>query len=147
MLWPESPPAAADTALSALLSKLRRALGDGALSGRSELRLTLAGDVELDVERAAVAARRAEAALQEGDWGAAARRRATRSRPIRPTFLPDCDGPWLHEQRARARRPARARARGAGGGVAAAPATWPRRPRRRAPPSSPRRSASRPTGC
>ena len=28
-LWPEAPPAAADTALSALLSKLRRTLGDG----------------------------------------------------------------------------------------------------------------------
>src|ERR671925_2041387 len=38
LLWPERPPAAADTALSALLSKLRRALGDGALAGRSELR-------------------------------------------------------------------------------------------------------------
>ncbi|MGH2949440.1 MAG: AfsR/SARP family transcriptional regulator, partial [Solirubrobacteraceae bacterium] len=36
VLWPEHPPAAADTALSALLSKLRRALGDGALAGRSE---------------------------------------------------------------------------------------------------------------
>ena len=100
VLWPESPPAAADTALSALLSKLRRALGDGALSGRSEVRLTLAGDVELDVERAAVAARRAEAALQEGDWGAAAAaaRAALAADPA--TFLPDCDGPWLNEQRA-----------------------------------------------
>ena len=73
VLWPESPPAAADTALSALLSKLRRALGDGALSGRSEVRLTLAGEVELDVEQAAAAARRAEAALQDGDWGAGRR--------------------------------------------------------------------------
>src|ERR671911_1909226 len=51
LLWPERPPAAADSALSALLSKLRRALGDGALSGRSEVRLTLPADVELDVEQ------------------------------------------------------------------------------------------------
>src|SRR5207247_702480 len=29
LLWPEGPPAAADSALSALLSKLRRALGPG----------------------------------------------------------------------------------------------------------------------
>src|SRR4051794_32507223 len=32
LLWPERPPAAADTALSALLSKLRRTLGEGALA-------------------------------------------------------------------------------------------------------------------
>jgi DNA-binding SARP family transcriptional activator len=38
LLWPERPPAAAETALSALLSKLRRALGEGVLAGRSELR-------------------------------------------------------------------------------------------------------------
>ena len=31
LLWPERPPAAADSALSALLAELRRALGDGAL--------------------------------------------------------------------------------------------------------------------
>ena len=37
-LWPEDPPAAADSALSALLSKLRRALGAGVLRGRSDLR-------------------------------------------------------------------------------------------------------------
>ena len=50
LLWPERPPAAADTALSALLSKLRRALGDGALAGRSELRLVPPGPIEVDVE-------------------------------------------------------------------------------------------------
>src|ERR687884_1719349 len=41
VLWPEGPPAAADSALSALLSKLRRALGGGVLLGRGELRLRL----------------------------------------------------------------------------------------------------------
>ena len=99
VLWPESPPAAADAALSALLSKLRRALGDGALSGRSEVRLTLRGDVAVDVEQAALAARRAETALRESDWSTAAdaAREALAADPA--TFLPDCDGPWLHEQR------------------------------------------------
>src|SRR3990172_5647614 len=37
-LWPEHPPAAPDTALTALLSKLRRTLGEGRLGGRNELR-------------------------------------------------------------------------------------------------------------
>src|SRR3954454_3350751 len=47
LLCPERPPAAADWALSALLSKLRRALGEGVLAGRSELRLVPAGPVEV----------------------------------------------------------------------------------------------------
>ena len=99
VLWPEAPPAAAEAALSALLSKLRKALGDGALSGRSELRLTLPGDVTVDVEESAAAARRAEGALQDGDWlaAAAAARQALAVDPA--AFLADCDGPWLHEQR------------------------------------------------
>ena len=45
LLWPEQPPVAAESALSALLSKLRRALGEGALAGRSELRLTPPGPI------------------------------------------------------------------------------------------------------
>jgi len=99
VLWPESPPAAADTALSALLSKLRRELGEGALTGRSEVRLTLGGEVAVDVEQAAAAARRAEAALHAEDWSSAttAARAALVADP--GAFLPDCDGPWLHAQR------------------------------------------------
>lgn len=43
-LWPDDPPPAADSALSALLSKLRRALGGDVLQGRTELRLVLPDD-------------------------------------------------------------------------------------------------------
>jgi DNA-binding SARP family transcriptional activator len=99
VLWPESPPPAADAALSALLSKLRRLLGAGALSGRSEVRLTLRGDVAVDVEQAAAAARRADAALQKRDWAAAAAAARVALAADPATFLPDCDGPWLYEQR------------------------------------------------
>src|SRR3954462_6165777 len=53
LLWPERPPAAAETALSALLSKLRRALGEGALAGRSELHFTPGPEIEVDLEVAA----------------------------------------------------------------------------------------------
>ncbi len=99
VLWPEERPASADAALSALLSKLRRALGEGALAGRSELRLSLDGALWIDVEHAAGAARRAELALHDGDWsGAADAARAALSDCL-GAFLPDCDGPWLHEQR------------------------------------------------
>src|SRR4051812_17802528 len=41
VLWPERAPAAPDSALSSLLSKLRRSLGREALAGRAELRLAL----------------------------------------------------------------------------------------------------------
>src|SRR5215207_3840052 len=68
LLWPERPPAAADTALSALLSKLRKALGDGALAGRSELRFVPGGPIEVDLEAAATAAARAEGAIDAHDW-------------------------------------------------------------------------------
>src|SRR5829696_6451602 len=36
VLWPKDAPAASDSALSSLLSKLRRVLGPGALTGRAE---------------------------------------------------------------------------------------------------------------
>src|SRR3954465_15667741 len=54
LLWPERPPVAAETALSALLSKLRRALGEGTLIGRSELRFAPAGPIEVDLEGSAM---------------------------------------------------------------------------------------------
>jgi DNA-binding SARP family transcriptional activator/tetratricopeptide (TPR) repeat protein len=99
LLWPVRPPAAADTALSALLSKLRRALGEGVLVGRSELRLVPGGPIEVDAETAAGSAMRAEAAIDAGDWArAAADARAVLEVDLQ-TFLPDCDGPWVNELR------------------------------------------------
>ena len=99
LLWPEKPPAAADTALSALLSKLRRTLGDGALAGRSELRLTLEEPIEVDVEAAATATVRAEAAIDACDWPAAAAAAREVLTVDLQTFLPDCEGPWVNEAR------------------------------------------------
>jgi DNA-binding SARP family transcriptional activator/tetratricopeptide (TPR) repeat protein len=99
LLWPEHPPAAADTALSALLSKLRRALGDGVLAGRSELRFAPAEPVEVDVELSAAAVTRAEAAIAGLDWeSAAADAREVLAVDLQ-TFLPDTEGPWLNELR------------------------------------------------
>jgi DNA-binding SARP family transcriptional activator len=99
LLWPEQPPAAAESALSALLSKLRRALGDGALAGRSELRLMPPGPIDVDVEVAAAAAAEAEAAIDAHDWAAAARAAREVLAVDLQTFLPDCDGPWVAECR------------------------------------------------
>src|SRR4051794_31090249 len=99
VLWPEGPPAAADSALSALLSKLRKALGDGVVTGRGELRLTIPGEVSVDVEEAAAAIRDTEAALEAGDPARAIERaRAALSVDLQ-TFLPDSEGGWSAEQR------------------------------------------------
>src|SRR4029453_12635707 len=40
-VWPSTPPEAADTALSALLTKLRSVLGPYAIAGKHEVRLVL----------------------------------------------------------------------------------------------------------
>jgi DNA-binding SARP family transcriptional activator len=99
VLWPEGPPAAADSALSALLSKLRKALGDGVLTGRGELRLNLVGDVSVDIGQAARAIADAETAIESGNPAAAIERaRAALSTDLQ-TFLPDSEGGWAAEQR------------------------------------------------
>jgi DNA-binding SARP family transcriptional activator len=98
VLWPEGPPAAADSALSALLSKLRRALGEGVLTGRGELRLRM-DDVCVDIEASAEAILAAEAAMEAGDHQRAAEHaRAALSTDLQ-TFLPDAEGGWAAEQR------------------------------------------------
>ena len=148
LLWPERPPAAADTALSALLSKLRRALGEGALAGRSELRLVPPGDIEVDVEHAAATAAHAELSIDAHDWPeAAAASREVLTVDLQ-TFLPDCEGPWVNEAGASWRPCACARSRcWRSPACARAAASWAPPSRRRGPRSPPRRSASPRTGC
>jgi SARP family transcriptional regulator, regulator of embCAB operon len=67
-LWQGKLPTAPDLALSALLSKLRRLLPDGALEGRSQIRLDLGGHARVDVETARDAVHRAEASIGARDW-------------------------------------------------------------------------------
>ncbi len=99
VLWPEGPPAAADSALSALLSKLRKALGEGVVAGRGELRLAIPGDLVLDVEDASAAIADAEAALESGDPARAVEHARTALSTDLQTFLPDSEGGWAAEQR------------------------------------------------
>src|SRR3954468_23459752 len=68
VLWPERAPAATDSALSSLLSKLRRALGPEALAGRAEVRLALPEPLWVDVEALADAVGLAAQALEERRW-------------------------------------------------------------------------------
>src|SRR4051794_32506899 len=47
LLWPDQPPAEPEEVLSALLSKLRSALGPGAIEGRRELSLALEARIDV----------------------------------------------------------------------------------------------------
>jgi SARP family transcriptional regulator, regulator of embCAB operon len=100
-LWPYATPVAAPSALSVLVSKLRAALGGELLSGRTELRLTLAPGARIDVEEGLAAVHEAQSAVALGDWkrawGPALRAQFIARRPL----LPEHDAPWLDEWRQR----------------------------------------------
>ena len=98
-LWPNEAPQGAGSSLSALLSKLRRTLGEGRLEGRSEVRLVLPAEAWVDLESAREAMHRAEAAAAREDWlsvwGPA---RVAQHVAVR-RFLPGEDLPWAAECR------------------------------------------------
>jgi DNA-binding SARP family transcriptional activator len=100
-LWPYRAPGGADTALSALLSRLRSVLGAGVLCGRSELSLRLAHDAWIDLEAAEEAIHRAEAAVAQEDWPRGWGPSLVAMFTARRGFLPNEDLPWAEEFRAR----------------------------------------------
>src|SRR4051794_7287995 len=100
VLWPERPPSSAESALSALLSKLRRALGDGALAGgRGEVGLVLPDGAWVNVEAAREALGRAESELASGHWSAAWDAVALAIDISDREFLPGIDAAWTEEPR------------------------------------------------
>lgn len=100
-LWSDEPPAAADASLSALLSRLRRALGPETLAGRGELRLVLPPEAWVDLEAAGEAVHRAESSVALAAWpqawGPARVALAVASR----RFLPGERASWIEEARDR----------------------------------------------
>jgi DNA-binding SARP family transcriptional activator len=95
-LWPGEPPAAADVALRALLSKLRRALGPEALPARGDARLIGA---RVDLASAREAIHRAESALALGEWERAWGAAQVALFTARRGFLPDVTGDWVEAVR------------------------------------------------
>ena len=99
-IWPAEPPALVDTALNALISKLRKALGSDTVSGRGDVRLVLS-DAWVDVEAAAEAIHRAEGAVGRGAWAEAWGPGRVALHIVRREFLPGEGAPWVeHERRA-----------------------------------------------
>jgi SARP family transcriptional regulator, regulator of embCAB operon len=95
-IWGDDPPAAPETALAALLSRLRRALSPVPVGAA---RLSLPDGAWVDLEAAREAAHRAESAMVRGEpgraWGAAQITLFT----ARRGFLPGDDLPWIADVR------------------------------------------------
>jgi SARP family transcriptional regulator, regulator of embCAB operon len=98
-LWPRTPPTAADAALRALISKLRRLLPENVLDGRTVLHLHLPPDTFVDLEHAREAIHRTESALAQGHWHRAWGASLGPLFTARRGFLPDEDADWIREVR------------------------------------------------
>jgi DNA-binding SARP family transcriptional activator len=100
-LWESEQPAGADSTLSALLSRLRQALGPGVLEGRHEIRLVLPDDAWVDLEAAEEAIHRAESAVAREDWAAGWGPALVALLVARRGFLPAQEVAWANDRRLR----------------------------------------------
>jgi DNA-binding SARP family transcriptional activator len=98
-IWPRQLPAAAETGLNALISKLRKILGTRVIDGRAAVRLQLGEDARVDVEVAVEAAHRAESQVALGCWKHAWGPSLVAMFVAEREFLPGEDAPWIGEQR------------------------------------------------
>lgn len=98
-LWPGQLPSAPDLALSALLSKLRRLLPDGALEGRGQIRMELGGHARVDVEAARNGIHRAEALIAARGWQASVGPTLVAHNISQRRFLPGEEAAWIEETR------------------------------------------------
>ncbi len=98
--WPSAPPADPRAGLSTLLARLRRVLGEDALStGGSEVRLELAGGAWIDVEAAADLFAIAHQALHDSEHRRAIGAARQALDLTEGALLADVDAPWIEERR------------------------------------------------
>jgi DNA-binding SARP family transcriptional activator len=109
-LWPTEAPPSCETALNAIVSKLRSLLGRAGLDGSAALastpgcyQLRLPGKSWVDLEAAADAIHEAEAALRARDPARAYGPSAVAHHIARRPFLPGEEGAWVEARRARLR--------------------------------------------
>jgi DNA-binding SARP family transcriptional activator len=96
-VWGDAPPRATDSALAALLSKLRRALAPVPVDGH---RIALPATAWVDVDAARAAIHKAESALTRDDLATAWAAAQTTLFAARRGFLPEEDRPWAAAVRA-----------------------------------------------
>ena len=101
VLWPGDPPAAVDTALSALLTKLRGVVGTKAVAGKHEIRLVLPSDAWVDIEAAFEGLHRAASAVARRDWTGAWGPARVALHIAARTFLAGYEAVWIEEIRQR----------------------------------------------
>jgi DNA-binding SARP family transcriptional activator len=98
-VWPDGLPGAPESALSALVSKLRRIVGQEQIEGRGELRLALPDGAWVDAEAARAALHRAEAAQARLEWADVwVAARVAQHIAVRP-FVAGEEAPWIDDQR------------------------------------------------
>jgi DNA-binding SARP family transcriptional activator len=98
-LWPGELPAAPDLALSALISKLRRVLGEDALDGRTDVRLELGPGAFVDVEAARAGVHESESLVTAGRFWEAFPGAVVCSAVTKREFMRGEDAPWIEETR------------------------------------------------
>lgn len=98
-VWPERVPSAVDGDLRALVSKVRRAIGQEALGLRNRFRLDLPADAWIDLEAAARELHHAEAAIVGERWARAWSSSLVALFTARRGFLPDESGRWIDDWR------------------------------------------------
>jgi class 3 adenylate cyclase len=101
-LWPERPPQDGRNQLDGLLRRLRRLVGRH-LELQPYVQLRLRAETFVDVEAAAEAVHRAEAAVARREWPAAWPAARIALHTARRPFLPGARSPWLDAQRRRLR--------------------------------------------
>ena len=98
-LWPTATPAAVDSDLRALLSKIRRALGCEALGLRNRYRLALPAETWIDLEAVESALHSGEGAVSARDWPRAWSQALVALIAARRGFLIGEEAPWIDERR------------------------------------------------
>jgi len=101
VLWPAAAPAAAESALAALLAKLRRILGAGWIAGKHDIRLALPTDAWIDLEAAQEGLHRGESAVAMNEWARAWGPARVALHIAARSFLPGYEAPWIAEIRCR----------------------------------------------
>jgi DNA-binding SARP family transcriptional activator/streptogramin lyase len=106
LLWGDELPATWENALRVLMTKLRALLDESGIDGSTALtsafgcyKLTLPDGAWIDVDAAADAVERGEAAFTRGNLGEARARASAAVALARRSFLPGEDGPWVEEKR------------------------------------------------
>jgi DNA-binding SARP family transcriptional activator len=100
-LWGETPPSGAGSALNAVVSKVRAALGPDVVRGRTDLTLVLPESAIVDVEVAVASVHAAETAVAVGEWRRAWSSALTAHFVARRRLLPESDAPWVESWRRR----------------------------------------------